>query len=353
MGGLTSGERVGVVAAALLTVLAGVARFASGVPHILAFVLAGLALGAGAWIVSFSTEQVGARLGVATTGMLQSTLGNLPEFFVVFFALQAGDLVVAQTAILGSILVNALLVLGMAIVVGARHAPDGVMRFSPRLPNDVASLLMMTSFVVVLVGLADASHDPASHHVRTISIVAAVALLVVYGLWARRFLSSGQPTDGPQEPPRVPQSLALGLLVGARVISGLVSDWFIHALEPTIHSLHISASFAGLVIVAVAGNAVEHAVGVVLAARGRAELAIAVIKASVGQVAALLFPVLVLVSLLTPTTLTFALSPVFTGALAATALIMWQVTGDGEATAFEGTALMGAFVVIAIVAAFE
>ena len=132
-----------------------------------------------------------------------------------------------------------------------------------------------------------------------------------------------------------------------------MSDWFVHALEPTIHTLHISKAFAGLVIVAIAGNAVEHVVGVVLAARGRSELAISVIKSSVGQVAAFLYPVLVLVSLLTATTLTFALPSVFVGALVTTALIVWQITGDGEATAFEGAALVGAFIVIAVVAAFE
>jgi Ca2+:H+ antiporter len=334
-------------------VLAGIARYASGVSHILAFVLAGLALGGGAWIVSFSTEQVGARLGVSATGMLQSTLGNLPEFFVVLFALQAGDLVVAQTAILGSILVNALLVLGMAIVVGARRRDDGVMRFSPRLPNDTATLLLIASFIVLLVALADAAGDPASRHITAISIVGAVLLLIVYGVWTRQFLTGEQPTDEQSEPPRLSQPVSLVLLIASGVASGFVSDWFVHALEPTIHTLHISNAFAGLVIVAIAGNAVEHAVGVVLAAKGRSELAISVIKASVGQVAAFLFPVLVLVSLLTTTTLTFALPPVFVGALVATALIMWQITGDGEATAFEGAALMAAFVVIAVVAAFE
>jgi Ca2+:H+ antiporter len=334
-------------------VLAGIARYASGISHIVAFVLAGLALGGGAWIVSFSTEQVGARLGVSATGMLQSTLGNLPEFFVVLFALQAGDLVVAQTAILGSILVNALLVLGMAIVVGARRRDDGVMRFSPRLPNDTATLLLIASFIVLLVALADAAGDPASRHITTISIVGAALLLIVYGVWTRQFLTGEQPTDEQSEPPRLSQPVSLVLLIVSGVASGFVSDWFVHALEPTIHTLHISNAFAGLVIVAIAGNAVEHAVGVVLAAKGRSELAISVIKASVGQVAAFLFPVLVLVSLLTTTTLTFALPPVFVGALVATALIMWQITGDGEATAFEGAALMAAFVVIAVVAAFE
>ena len=119
-------ERAGLGVVALLTVLAGVARYVSGVPSVVAFIIAGLALAGGAWIVSFSTEQVGGRFGVATTGMMQSTLGNLPEFFVVLFALQAGQLIVAQTAILGSILVNALLVLGLVLVAGARREPDGL-----------------------------------------------------------------------------------------------------------------------------------------------------------------------------------------------------------------------------------
>ena len=83
---------------------------------------------------------------------MQSTLGNLPEFFVVIFALNAGQLVVAETAILGSILVNALLVLGFVIVAGAWKAKDGVMRFGRRLPNDTATLLLVSSFIIVLLG---------------------------------------------------------------------------------------------------------------------------------------------------------------------------------------------------------
>ena len=75
--------------------------------------------------------------------MLQSTLGNLPELFIVVFALRAGEIVVAQTSILGSLLANALLVLGLAIVAGACRSADGVMRFHPRLPNDTTMLLML------------------------------------------------------------------------------------------------------------------------------------------------------------------------------------------------------------------
>jgi Ca2+:H+ antiporter len=337
----------------VLTVLAGIARYASGFPHVAAFILAGLALAGVAWIVSFATEQVGHRFGPAITGLLQATLGNLPEFFVVIFALNAGQLIVAQTAILGSILVNALLVLGLVIVVGARREPKRIMRFSPRLPNDTATLLMVTSFIILLVGLANGAHDPASHHIKTISVIGAVAILVVYSFWVRQYLTSEQPATAPGAKPRLSTTESLILLGVAGLAAAFTSDWFVHALQPTIHTLGISQGFAGLVIVATAGNAVEHAVGVVLAAKGQIELALAVVKNSISQIAAFLFPVLVLVSLLTSTTLTFALAPVYTGALIGTAVLVWQITTDGEATPFEGVALISAFVILATVAWFE
>jgi Ca2+:H+ antiporter len=348
-------QRAVLAGVVLLTALAGVARYATGISYVVAFVLAGLALAGDAWIISIATEQVGRRYGPAVTGVLQSTLGNLPEFFVVVFALNAGERVVAQTAILGSILVNALLVLGIVIVVGALRAPDRVMRFSARLPNDTATLLLVASFIILLVALATSSHDTASHHIRTISIVGAGAILVVYAVWLVQYLRDDSRPDAEADVYRgqVPIMTSLTLLVLAGVGSAFVSDWFIHSLEPTIHSLNISREFAGLVIVAIAGNAVEHAVGIVLANKRQYELAISVVKNSVAQIAAFLYPLLVIVSLLTATSLSFSLGPVYTGALLGTAIIVWQITGDGEATPFEGTALIAAFVILAIVAAFE
>jgi Ca2+:H+ antiporter len=351
--GLTRVERVVLAVIAVITVAAGVARYAHGVPQVLAFVVAMLALAGLAWVVSFATEQVGGRFGTATTGFMQSSLGNLPEFFVVIFALNAGETIVAQTAIVGSILVNALLVLGLVIVAGARREEDGVMRFNPRLPNDTATLLLVSTFIIVLIGLANVAHDSASHHSKTISIVGAVAILAVYGMWAHQYLTSGTVGDEQHEQPRLSSAAAVILLVIGGVGSAFVSDWFVHALQPTIHTLHISRAFAGLVIVAIAGNAVEHAVGIVLAAKGKPELAISVVKNSVAQIAAFLYPLLVLVSLLTATSLTFTLAPVYIGALFGTAVIVWQITGDGEATAFEGSALVATFVILATVAAFE
>ncbi len=336
-----------------MTVLAGIARYATGVSAILAFALATLALAGMAWVVSFGTEQVGRRYGPAVTGTMQSTLGNLPEFFVVIFALQAGEKVVAETAILGSILVNALLVLGLVIVVGSRRDKQGVMRFSPRLPNDTATLLLIATFIILLIGLADSSHDTASRHTTTISIIGAIAILITYGCWLWQYLRSDQPPGEGEDKPRLSTTTAIVLLSIGGVASAFVSDWFVHALQPTITTLHISQPFAGLVIVAIAGNAVENVAGIVLASKGRAELAISVVKNSVAQIAAFLYPLLVLVSLLTATTLTFALPPVYIGALFGTALIVWQITGDGEATAFEGVALIATYVILATVAAFE
>lgn len=337
----------------MLIALAAATRYFHGISRIAAFVVAMVALAGVAWVVTFASEQVAQRLGPAATGFMQSTIGNLPEFFVVLFALEAGEKTVAETAILGSILVNALLVLGLVIVAGARRERDGVMRFNPRLPNDTATLLLISSFIIVLIGLSHSAGDLASSHVKTISIVGAVAILVVYGAWLRQYLTSDTARDEVAEAPRLTLATSVVLLVGAGTAAAFVSDWFINALHPTIEDLHISPAFAGLVIVAIAGNAVEHVVGIVLASKGQSNLAIAIVKNSVSQIAAFLYPVLVLVSLLTATTLTFALAPVYIGALIGTAIIVWQITGDGEATVFEGCALVATFVILATVAAFE
>jgi Ca2+:H+ antiporter len=349
---LTPLERSTLLLVAVLTALAGVANYEPW-PAIPRFAVATVALAGLAWVVSFGTEQVGERFGPAVTGLLQSTMGNLPELFVVIFALNAGQLVVAQTAIVGSLLANALLVLGIVIVVGARRAPDGVMRFSRGLPNDTATLLMVTVFIIVLLGLSLGSHDPASHHVQAISVVGAVCLLLVYVTWLVPYLRSDQRPGGAHEIPRVPLRLALTLLALAGVGAAFVSDWFINAVHPAIGALGVSRPFVGLVVVAIAGNAVENAVGVVLAWKGKSDLAISVVKNSVAQIAAFLFPVLVLISLLLHTQLTFALQPVYIGALALMAIAVRQVTGDGEAEAFEGWALAALYVLVAVVAVFE
>jgi Ca2+:H+ antiporter len=361
--GLSKFELVALGLVGVFTVLAGIARYSSGFPQVLAFVLAALALAGMAWMVSTATEQIGRRFSPSVTGVMQSTIGNLPEFFVVLFALEAGHVVVAETALLGSILVNALLVLGLVMVAASWRSPagvnpdgtktpKGVMKFSVRLPNDTATLLLVASFLIVLLALVNGSGDPASRHVETISTIGAAVLLVIYLIWLPGYLRRDSSPDE-REPPRISIPVAAVLLAVAGVGSAFVSDWFVHALEPTIHTLHLSQAFAGLVIVAIAGNAVENAAGVWLAFKGKNDLAISVVKNSVAQIAAFLYPLMVLVSLLTASHLTFALAPVYAGALGVSAILVWQISSDGEATVFEGSALIGVYVVLAVIAAFE
>jgi Ca2+:H+ antiporter len=352
MSRLSNPERGALALIVALTALAGVANYGAWAP-VPRFALATLALAGLAWVVSFATEQLGERFGPGVTGMLQSTLGNLPELFVVIFALKAGELVVAQTAIVGSILANALLVLGLVTVIGARRSPDGIMRFSSRLPRDTATLLLLAVFIIVLLGLSLAAHDPASHHVKAISAIGAVCLLVVYLAWVIPYLRSDiAPPEG-YGGPRLGLAVTLTLLLLAGGASAFVSDWFVAGLAPAIAELNLSQAFAGLVIVAIAGNAVENVAGLVLAYKRRPDLAISVVKNSVAQIAAFLFPLLVLISFALSTQLTFALAPVYIGALALTALILSQVTGDGEAAAFEGWALVALYVILATFTLYE
>jgi Ca2+:H+ antiporter len=346
MGALTSMERVILGGVALLTAATGVMHY-SGASPTATFIVAGAALAGLAWIVAFATEQVGERFGPAVTGFMQSTLGNLPEFFIVIFALSAGETVVAQTSLIGSLFANALLVLGIVIVVGAR-ASGGTMRFSPRLPRDTTTLLLLAVFTIVIIGQAVQSDSKAAEHVKAISIVGAIALLIVYFVWISSYLRSDVPREpAPAGQVQAPLSLSIVLLVVAGTGAAFVSDWFIKALDPAVRSFGISKEFAGLVIVAIAGNAVENATGVILASKGQSDLAISVVKNSVAQIAAFLFPALVLVSLFFKHTLTFQLAPVYIGALLLTALAIWQITGDGEAAEFEGAALIGLYVVLA------
>jgi Ca2+:H+ antiporter len=331
----------------------------AGVDGRIVFPIVTIALAGLAWLVAVGTDALGNHVGPGLTGVLQSTLGNLPELFVVIFALKAGEVVVAQTSILGSLFANALLVLGVVIIFGARASKDGTMRFAARLPNDTATLLLLACFIIVLLGISVTTDDHAASHRVAISVAGAVVLLIVYFTWLWSYIRADMAAkEAPAEresgeAPPLSMAATIVLLSVAGLGAAFVSDWFIAALNPAIEALHLSKAFAGLVIVAIAGNAVENAAGISLAHKGKMDDAISVVKNSVAQVAAFLFPVLVLISLLFASHLTFVLAPVYIGALLISAIAVWQVTGDGEATVPEGAALVGIFVMLAFLTFYE
>jgi len=350
-----SGRRAGAAVAVVLavTIVAAVLNY-TGASAVAIFIVSGLALAGLAWVVAIATESVGARFGPAATGVLQSTLGNLPELFVVLFAISAGEIVVAKTSILGSLFANGLLILGLTILAGARQAKDGVMRFRARLPNDTATLMLLAVFIIVVLGVSDRVSDRASAHQVAISVVGAVCLLAVYGAWLWSYLRDPEGrTPEADLGLTLPFQAGIALLAAAGLGAAFVSDWFVGSLDSAVQSLGISKAFTGIVIVGIAGNAVENVVGVFLAAKGRADLAISVVKNSVAQIAVFLFPALVLLSLLFTHHMTFVLGGVYVAALALTAVAMWQVSGDGEATFFEGLALVALYVILASLAFYE
>lgn len=155
-----------------------------------------------------------------------------------------------------------------------------------------------------------------------------------------------EPEPGAAES-RWPLWLAVGLLTVASVAAALVSDWFVSALEPAIHALGISQAFAGLVVVAIAGNAIENVVGIQLAYRNKADFALAVIIQSPLQVALVLAPALVLLSFLTATTLTLVFAPLLVMAVAVTVIAVAFIVFDSESNWLEGAVLIALYAIIA------
>ncbi len=369
-GSLTPGDCRLLGASAVLTAGAGVTRYV-GTGRVVPFVVSALALAALAAVVGRSVDRLGDRLGAGTTGVVQSALGNLPELFVGIFALRAGLVGVVEAALVGSILANVLLVLGLAFVVGGlRHGPQ---RFHGGTARGVALLLVLSVFLIMIPSLSAHLGTAAAGHEKALSDVTAVVLLCVFALsipasLRRREGETGEPGEsggsgepesgsgervedaavGAVEGPAWPLSLVLAVLLVSSVAAAFVSDWFVTALSPALVVFHMSQAFAGLVVVAIAGNAVENVVGIQLAARNRPDYALAVILQSPVQIAYALFPALVLLSpLLGGAALTLVLPPLLLVVLVISAVVAAVVVFDGESTWLEGACLIGLYAVIA------
>lgn len=361
---LVPSQRLAIGAGTFLVVLTGAMKLA-GAPHVAIFVASALALAALAVLVGQAVEEIGRHLKPGPTGLLQSSLGNLPELLVGIFALRAGLTTVVQAALIGSVLGNILLVLGIAFLSGGvRHGPQ---RFEPESPRMLVTLLALAVSSMLVPTLATRLDTPVAHHTAALSDVTAVVLLLVYlasiPFWLRGgpvmdqavLPEAGRPGPGPRSPgPPVaapmpwPLGLGVTVLAVAGVASGLVSDWFVSCLTSATHSLGISPVFTGLVIVAIASNGVENAAGVRFAWKARPDYAISTILNSPLQIALLLTPVLVLVSpLIGPAHLTLVFQPLLLAALAVAVVVVTVVVYDGEYSWLEGVALIALYVIVA------
>ncbi|MFC2248054.1 calcium:proton antiporter [Labrys portucalensis] len=324
----------------------------TGSSQILVFVIGAVALAGLASLIGEATDHLGRYLSPAATGIVQSAVGNLPELCVCIFALRAGLIEVVQASLIGSILGNSLLVLGIAFIAGsARHK---VLVFDAAGPRMIAALLLLAVSALMLPTLASVMHLPAGAHEDKLALVCAGVLLLVFLVSVRVMLGGSERTvpaeaHGQQEG-GWPLWLSLAILAIAGVAALFVSDWFVEALNPAIETLGISQAFAGLVIVAIVGNAVENVVGIQFALRNQAELAISVILNSSLQVALALIPVLVFVSYaMGGTPFTLVIPPMLAVALMLSAIIGVVVTADGRADMADGAALVGLYVIIAAI----
>src|SRR3954453_20919721 len=253
---ITSDKAI-LLGSALLTLLAGIADYGHW-PAVVAFVVSAGAVCLLASLVGRSVEQLGDRFGPGATGVLQSALGNLPELFICIFSLQAGLVDVVRAALVGSILANLLLVLGLAFVGGGlRHGPQ---KLGSERARTIVVLMLLSVAAWVIPSLAHFVHAPASEHEQTFSMLVSIVLLGLFALSLPFSLRRESGADA-GEPvghgtPRWPMWLALVLLGVSAAAAAFVSDWFVVALQPTMDSVGISEAFAGLVVVAIAGNAV-------------------------------------------------------------------------------------------------
>ena len=339
---MTRRDRIEMAITALAVVLAGAAHFA-GVNDVVTFVVAAVALAALARLVGTATEQLGARLGSGGASVVQSALGNLPELFIALFALHDGLVGVVQAALVGSILANSVLVLGVAFVVGGlKH---GTQSFSSSRARTVSMLAVLAASTMAIPSLAHEFHAPAAAHSEALSLICAVVLLGVFLVTLPSFLHSDPGEE--HEAARWSTTVTAVVLAVAGASAALTSDWFVTALTPAIHTLHMSEEFAGLVIVAIAGNAVENVVGVQLAARDRMDFAVSVIVNSSLQIALVLTPVIVLASLLFATHLTLVFPTLLALVLLLSGILGALIVNDGESTWQEGAVLVGFYIVIA------
>jgi Ca2+:H+ antiporter len=341
-------EKIVVALCVVATVAAGSLHYLAANP-VLTFIVTAAALALLAMIVGDATEQLGSRLGPGGTGILQSGLGNLPELFVAIFALRAGLANVVQAALVGSILGNSLLVFGLALFFGG--IKNGTQRFKSEPPRMIVTLMLLAVSALIIPTLANELHTAAAPHINDLDIFVAVILLIllVAGIY---FSLRGDTSVAPQKnemgEAEWPLSLAIMVLGFSGVGAAFVSDWFVEALQPAMAALGISEAFAGLVIVAVAGNAIENLIGIQLAWRNQADYAVSVILNSSLQIALGLFPVLLLLSfVLGGSILTFVLSPLLVVALALATIVSAFVVFDGESIWLEGLALVGLYCIIA------
>ena len=309
------------------------------------FVLAAAALIPLAWLIGEATEHAAHHTGPGIGGFLNATFGNAPELIIALFAVAAGSFEVVRGSLSGSVIGNLLLVLGFSLLFGGRGALDRQSSFVSLGLVALASLLFL---IPAIPGWDE--DDPEARFIAHLSIVPSLILLVIYvaityvTLRRHRMLHV---SDEPGDMRAWSLRTAVAVLLGATVITALIAEILVHAIDVFSEDIGVSEFFLAAVVVAIVGNAAEHGGAVVVAYRGKIKLAAEIALASSAQVAVFLIPAVALLSwLIDPLALSFR--QVEIAALAGATLLAGALLYDGRSSRLKGAVLVAGYVGVAV-----
>ena len=316
-------------------------------------------------VMGEATEAIAARTGPGIGGLLNVTFGNAPELIIAFFALIEGLQEVVKASIVGSIIGNVLLVLGAAMLVGGWSREKQT--FSHTAANAQSAMLLLALAALIAPALFQLIHGGSLPRVgadevdfgsdlEQLSLGVAIVLLVSYGagLWfslkTHRAVFNPYGNEGEEEAHHWPVRRAATYLALSAVAVGVMSEILVGSITEASDDIGLSEFFVGVFVVAIVGNAAEHWVAVLVAAKDKMDLAVNIALGSSAQIALFVAPVLVLLSFVFgdhPMALVF--NGYELGALLFAVLIANLVTQEGESNWFEGVQLLSLYAVFGLV----
>jgi Ca2+:H+ antiporter len=335
----------------IFVVLAIISKFANW-PLTLQFLFAALGIIPLAGILGEATEELARHTGPRIGGLLNATLGNAAELIITLFAIQAGLLDLVKASITGSILGNVLLVLGASMLVGG--IKNGYQRFDARQASSNATMLILAVLAMAIPSLFFYQHTETIGPVEFLSLGTAAAMILIYilGLVFSFRSASLEPALAEETREEHEGGWTLRRAIITLLASGLLVAWLseilVGGVEATVQALGVSEFFIGIIVVPIVGNAAEHAVAVQTAWKDKMELSLAVSLGSSLQIALLVAPVLVFVSILFGHPLTLVFNQFELAALVAAVLIAAFVAQDGESNWLEGAQLLTVYTILAL-----
>jgi Ca2+:H+ antiporter len=327
-----------------LTVLA-VGLHAVSVRGEIVFGAASVALIGLAWLLGEATDQAGNTAGPRASALLNATFGNLPEIVIVILAINAGLEDIARASIIGSVIGNVLLILGLSLVVGGWR--NGVQTFNERVAATNSSMLILGVAGLGLPTLFAALHSADSAEL--LSRWTGAALLVCYGAYLLfSFSMPGHQFDDEAGGARWSAREAVVALAVTAVATGVVSEVLVDSIKPTVQSLGVPRPFVGLILVPFVGNVAEHFSAVRLAYRNRVDFSMGIAYGSGIQIALGASGIAVFASIVLGNELSLVFDPLQVAALAAAALVATLVARGGETNWLEGLQLLVIYLIVSV-----